>query len=209
VLVGCYLLAAVSLVLLRWIDPPTTALQMARRIESTTSGVVYRKRYQPVDLHQISDHLQHAVIASEDGRFYLHHGIDWVELRKVLQDGVRDGRPSRGASTISQQLVKNLYLTGCCSVVRKGAEFLLAPLAELILPKDRILELYLNVIEWGPGIYGAQAASQFHFSASASALSREQAARLASILPSPRLRKPAQATASTQKILLRMQQMGW
>ena len=109
-------------------------------------------------LARIAPELQHAVIAAEDGRFYQHHGIDWKEVQKVVDQDLDDGRIGRGGSTITQQLVKNLFFTTSRSFLRKGIEFTLAPVAELILPKQRILELYLNVIEWGPGVYGAEAA---------------------------------------------------
>ena len=95
------------------------------------------------------------MISAEDGRFYQHHGIDWKEVQKVVDQDMEDGHLGRGGSTITQQLVKNLFFTTSRSVVRKGVEFTLAPLAEWVLPKQRILELYLNVIEWGPGVFGA------------------------------------------------------
>jgi monofunctional biosynthetic peptidoglycan transglycosylase len=153
--------------------------------------------------------LQRAVIAAEDGRFYQHHGIDWQEVDKLVEKDLDNGRLGRGGSTITQQLVKNLFLTTHGSVIRKGAEFTLAPLAELILPKQRILELYLNVIEWGPGIYGAESAARLYYKEPASGLDREQAARLAAILPAPRTRKPARMDHYSAEIESRMRQMGW
>ena len=115
----------------------------------------------------------------------------------------------RGASTITQQLVKNLFLTTSRSFVRKGIEFTLVPLAERILGKRRILELYLNVIEWGPGVYGAEAAAQYHYGIPAARVNREQGARLAAILPSPLRRRPARMNEYSARILERMSKMGW
>jgi len=204
-----YLTAAGVLIALRWVNPPTTALQIERRVQALAGGRRYVKRQLVVPLSEIPAHLRHAVIAAEDSRFYQHHGIDWEELRIVLRENAEQGRLGRGASTITQQLVKNLFLTDARSVVRKGVEFTLAPLAELILTKNRILELYLNVVEWGPGIYGAQAASQFHYGVPVSRLSREQSARLAAILPSPLRRKPARMNSYSAEILARMERMGW
>lgn len=204
-----FLAAVLSLILLRWADPPTTAVQIQRRAQAILHGRAYKKQYRFVPLSRISPQLQHAVIAAEDGRFYQHHGIDWLELRKVVDKSVERGRLGRGASTITQQLVKNLFLTTSRSFLRKGAEFVLAPVAELVLPKRRILELYLNVVEWGPGIYGAEAAARHYYGAPAARLSREQAARLAAILPNPLRWKPAHMDSYAAEILDRMAKMGW
>ena len=205
-LLAVYLLALFGL---RWVDPPTTAVQIERRIGSIGSGRAYRKEYKPVPLERISPALRHAVIAAEDSRFYRHHGIDFTELEKVVDETVDEGRLGRGASTISQQLVKNLFLTTRGSIVRKAAEFVLAPLADVILGKERVIELYLNVIEWGPGVYGAEAAARHHYGTGAASLTREQAARLAACLPNPRRRTPARMGSYSARILERMRQMGW
>lgn len=191
---------AVALILLRWIDPPATAVQIERWDN--------RKRYSFVPLARISPHLQHAVIAAEDARFFHHHGFDWKEIGSAVEQDLGDGR-KRGASTITQQLVRNLFLSTGRSVIRKGIEFSIVPLAEGILSKQRILELYLNVIEWGPGIYGAEAASQYYFRLPASRIGREQAAELAEILPAPLHRKPDHLTQYGARILGRMRQMGF
>src|SRR5262249_13521697 len=153
--------------------------------------------------------LQHAVIAAEDTRFYQHNGVDWKEVKKVVDADLEEGQLGRGASTITQQLLKNLFLTTHRSLVRKGVEFTLAAPAEKILGKQRILELYINVIEWGPGIYGAEAAARGWYSVPASAITREQAARMAAIIPSPRRRKPGRMNDYSAEILHRMSQMGW
>jgi monofunctional biosynthetic peptidoglycan transglycosylase len=162
-----------------------------------------------VPLTYISPNLRRAVIAAEDGRFYQHHGLDLVELGKVIDEAAKAGEPDRGASTITQQLVKNLFLTTRGSYLRKVAEVPLALLAELILSKDRILELYLNVVEWGPGVFGAEAAARHHYHTSSAALSRDQAARLAACLPSPRRWRPQQMDRYSNIILQRMRRMGY
>ena len=204
-----YLLSLIALVGLRRMDPPVTMVQAQRRIEAWVRHKTYRKRQQWVPLGLIAPDLQHAVISAEDGRFFQHHGIDWQEVQKVVDQDVEEGRLGRGGSTITQQLVKNLFFTTSRSVVRKAVEFTLAPLAEWVLPKKRILELYLNVIEWGPGVYGAEAAARSWYGVPAAKLNRDQAARLAAVLPSPLRRKPARMNAYSAEILRRMQQTGW
>ena len=209
IVAGFYAASILGLVYLRWLPPVTTAVQAQRRVESWFGRQSYRKRYDFVALNRIAPALQHAVIAAEDGRFYRHRGFDWEEMGKVLERDIERGRLGRGASTITQQLVKNLFLSTRRSLLRKGIEFTLVPLAELILSKQRILERYLNIIEWGPGVYGAVAAARFHYGISASALSREQAARLAAVLPNPIRRRPARMDRYTATILERMGRMGW
>jgi monofunctional biosynthetic peptidoglycan transglycosylase len=130
-------------------------------------------------------------------------------VQKVVDKDVEDGRLGRGGSTITQQLVKNLFFTTSRSVVRKAVEFTLAPLAEWVLTKKRILELYLNVIEWGPGVYGAEAAARSWYGIPAVRVNREQAARLAAVIPSPLRRKPARMSSYSAEILRRMEQTGW
>src|ERR1700691_6306948 len=164
---------------------------MQRRVEAWVRGTRYHKRVTFVHLSKISPELQHAVISAEDGTFYRHHGIDWDETEKVAQESQDKGKLGRGASTITQQLVKNLFFTTHRNPVRKAFEYTLAPMAEQILGKRRILELYLNVIEWGPGVYGIQAAAAYHYHTTADQLDRDQSARLAACLPSPRHWKPA------------------
>lgn len=197
-----------SLALLRFVDPPTTSVQAERRVESWFAKGKYQKRYRFVPLSRISPALQHAVIAAEDGRFYQHHGFDWEQIQDAIEDE-QEGKRLRGASTISQQLVKNLFLTTGGSFVRKGIEASIVPLAELMLGKRRILELYLNVIEWGPGVYGAEAAAQYYFHTPAAAIGRESGARLAAILPNPRKRRPERMNRYSAIILERMALMGW
>jgi monofunctional biosynthetic peptidoglycan transglycosylase len=207
--VAFWVLSLGELVALRWIDPPATTVQAQRRVEAWLHHKPYRKRYVFVPLDRISPDLQHAVVAAEDGRFFQHHGIDWKEVQKVVDQDLDEGRLGRGGSTITQQLVKNLFLTTNRSIVRKAVEFTLAPAAELLLSKRRILELYLNVIEWGPGVYGAEAASHTWYSIPAARVNREQASRLAAVIPSPLRRQPARMTWYSSEILRRMSQMGW
>ena len=168
----------------------------------------YRRQYRFVALAQISADFQHAVVAAEDSRFYQHHGFDWHEMQIAIQENLDEGR-GRGASTLTQQLVKNLFFGTSRSFIRKGAEASLVPVAELALGKRRILELYLNVVEWGPGVYGAEAASQYHYGATARSIGRERGARLAAILPSPLRWKPEHMNDYSAIILGRMAQMGW
>ena len=200
---------AVALLALRFIDPPTTGVQIQRRMEALFQPGPYKKRFTFVPLRRISPQLQHAVIAAEDGNFYRHYGIDWGQVRQVIEDSADAGEVTRGASTITQQLIKNLFFTTHRNPVRKVFEYTLAPLAVLILGRDRVLELYLNVIEWGPGVYGAEAAAEYHYRTSAAALTREQAARLAAIVPSPRGRRPERMNQYSSIIQDRMRILGW
>jgi monofunctional biosynthetic peptidoglycan transglycosylase len=209
VVVVPYALCGAGILLLRWINPWTTTVQIERRVQAIRAPRPYKKRYEFVPLSNISLNLQHAVVAAEDGRFRRHHGFDWIEMQKVLEDDMKRHKLGRGGSTITQQLVKNLFLTTERSLVRKGVESALVPLVEALLTKDRILELYLNVIEWGPGIYGAEAASEHYYHTYASELTREQAARLAAIIPAPLKRKPERMNEYSAEILRRMEQSGW
>jgi monofunctional biosynthetic peptidoglycan transglycosylase len=209
IVAGFYILCGAALLGLKWIDPPITMVQIERRVEAAIHRRPYRRRYVFVPLQHISKDLQHAVIASEDERFYQHHGIDWTELNKVVDRDLDRGKLGRGASTLTQQLVKNLFLTTSRSVVRKAVEFTITPAADLILGKQRVLELYLNVIEWGPGIYGAEAAASYYYSMPAARLGREESARLAAVIPSPLTRKPARMEQLSADILEKMRNMGW
>ena len=204
-----YLFWVGSLLALRSIDPPTTGVQIQRRIEAMVSGRPYRKRYKFVPLDRISLDLQHAVIAAEDGHYYKHHGIDWGQVQQVAEESRETGKIRRGASTITQQLVKNLFFTTYRDPVRKAFEYTLAPLADSILGKRRELELYLNVIEWAPGVYGAAAAADYYYRTKPANLDREQSARLAACVPSPRHRKPAWMNQFSANIMERMRLLGW
>lgn len=161
---------------LRWLPPPTTAFMLA----SPTQPV----RQQWVDWETLPASLKLAVVAAEDQRFLVHRGFDTVELRRVLAaDGLA---PTRGASTLSQQLAKNLFLWSGGGLFRKGLEAGITVGLELLWPKRRILEVYLNVAEFAPGVYGAEAAAWHHFGRPATQLSHRQVALLAAVLPSPR-----------------------
>jgi monofunctional glycosyltransferase len=211
VLIGLALLwslAVLVLVAARWIDPPTTAVHMERRLQASIHHTPYHERYEFVPLSQISPDFQHAVIAAEDARFYQHHGFDWQAIQIAAEDDMQGGR-LRGGSTLTQQLVKNLFFGTGRSLLRKGAEFTLVPVAEFVLGKQRILELYLNVVEWGPGVYGAQSACLYYYRTSARNIDRQESARLAAILPLPLKRRPDHMNHYSELILERMRQMGW
>lgn len=206
---GFYALVVISLLYLRFLPPLTTGVQVQRRVEALVTGSEYDKSYSFRSLDEISDNLERAVVAAEDTRFFDHWGIDFEQLQIAREEAERAGEPPRGASTITQQLVKNLYFTTHRSYIRKGLELTITPLAELILGKQRILELYLNVIEWGPGVYGAEAAARHHYDTSADELSRDRAARLAAIIPAPRTRTPGRMGSYANIIQRRMRQLGW
>ena len=211
ILIGLALLWSLAVLMLmaaRWIDPPTTAVQMERRMQSWIHGTPYHERYEFVPLSEISPDFQHAVIAAEDARFYQHHGFDWNAIELAAEGDMEGGR-IRGGSTITQQLVKNLFFGTGRSILRKGAEFTLVPVAELVLGKKRILELYLNMVEWGPGVYGAAAACRYYYRTSARSIDRQRAVQLAAILPLPLKRRPDHMMHYSEIIEERMRQMGW
>jgi monofunctional biosynthetic peptidoglycan transglycosylase len=207
-IVGLWLLAALTVLAYRWIDPPTTAVHVERRFQAWTESKPYHARCDFIPLRQISPNLQHAVIAAEDARFYQHHGFDWQAIQLAADNDMEGGR-LRGGSTITQQLVKNLFFGTGRSILRKGAEASLVPVAELFLGKQRILELYLNEVEWGPAVYGADAASHYYYKTAPHNLDSYQAARLAAILPAPRRRRPERMNNYSALIEERERQMGW
>src|SRR5262245_33997034 len=201
-------LAVLLLVAARWIDPPTTTVHMERRLQAWIHRTPYHERYEFVPLSRISPDFQHAVIAAEDARFYQHHGFDWRAIQIAAEEDMEGGR-IRGGSTLTQQLVKNLFFGTGRSILRKGAEFTLVPVAELVLGKQRILELYLNVVEWGPGVYGAESACHYYYGSSARNIDRQQSAQLAAVLPLPLKRRPDRMNYYSTLILERMRQVGW
>ena len=203
-----WLYSALILVEVLWGDPPTTAVHIQRRFQAWIRRTPYHERYKFIPLRQISPDLQHAVVAAEDAHFYQHHGFDWHEIQIAAEDDL-EGNRTRGASTITQQLIKNLFFGTGRSFLRKGVEATLVPVAELVLGKQRILELYLNEVEWGPGIYGADAACRYYNGTAARNIGREEAARLAAILPAPLKRRPERMNKYSATILERMGQMGW
>jgi len=181
---------------------------MERRLQAWIHHKPYHERCEFIPLGEISPELQHAVIAAEDARFYQHHGFDWQAIEIAAENDVEGGR-IRGGSTITQQLVKNLFFGTGRSILRKGAEFTLVPVAELALGKRRILELYLNLVEWGPGVYGAESACRYYYRIPARNIDREESARLAAILPLPLKRRPERMDHYSGIILDRMREMGW
>ena len=179
-------LALLILVLLalRWLDPPTSAFILTRQWEQLRGGRAAAVHHRWVDFDRISPHLAVAVIAAEDQRFPDHHGFDLAAINRALAHNARS-RTVRGASTISQQTAKNLFLWSGRSYLRKGLEAGLTLGLEMLWPKRRILEVYLNLAEFGDGVFGARAAAERIFHTSPDRLSRQQAALLASVLPDP------------------------
>lgn len=210
---------------LRTENPVTTSMIEARAKEAESRGQQPRREQVWATLDRISPNLQRAVLAGEDTNFVTHHGFDYQALQKAWDDALRDAAREakkegenddwlptlpdfkRGASTISQQLAKNLYLSSQRSFFRKGQEALLTVFLERTLTKRRILEVYLNLIEWGDGIYGAEAAAQHYFHKPASALSANEAAFLSAMIPNPRTVFNPQVNprrvARRQRIILR------
>jgi monofunctional biosynthetic peptidoglycan transglycosylase len=164
-----------------FIDPPFSALMLRQAL--TAAPVNYEWR----DLDQISPNLIAQVIAAEDGRFCKHHGVDWTALDRAA-DAVVDGKPKGGGSTITMQTAKNLFLWNRPALLRKPFEIPLATFMDFALGKQRLIEIYLNIVEWAPGVYGAEAAAQHHFGKSADDLTPQEAALLAAALPNPKRR---------------------
>ena len=170
----------------RWQPPGQTAFMAQRLSELREKDPKATIRFQWVPYERISTHLKRAVIAAEDAKFLEHEGFDWEGIAKAREKNEKKGRVVAGGSTITQQLAKNLFLSPSKSYARKVQEAIIALMLEAFLPKRRILELDLNVIEWGNGVFGAEAAAKRYFGVSASQLSAEQAARLAAMAPNPR-----------------------
>ena len=189
-------------------DPESTAFMRARLeiIQEDEPGAKLSHRWVPYN--RISSHLKRAVVAAEDDKFMDHTGFDWEAMQKAYEKNIREGEIVSGASTIPQQLAKNLFLSGSRTWWRKGQEAVITAMLETVLTKRRILEIYLNVAEWGDGVYGADAAARYHFGVPAAALTPAQAARLAVMLPSPRSYPPGRDTVYLQQrtatILARM-----
>jgi monofunctional biosynthetic peptidoglycan transglycosylase len=176
-----------AVLLLRWLPPPTTSFILQNRVEAWRAGYgFYPYPYRWVDYERIAPVIALAVVAAEDQRFREHHGLDLTGIRQAIRDNQYRNRP-RGASTITQQTAKNLFLWRKPSWLRKGIELYFTGLLELLWPKQRILEVYLNVAQFGGSVFGVEAAAQTYFKRPASQLTREQAALLAAVLPSPSL----------------------
>ncbi len=174
-----------AVLLMRWWPPVTSAVMVEARLTALLSAdTSFHLRHTWVDREQIATTVQLAVIASEDQKFPFHHGFDFHSIQDAVHEQ-EEGVRSRGASTISQQTAKNLFLWNGHSYVRKGLEVWFTALLELCWPKTRILEVYLNSAQFGPDVYGVQAAAQIYFHKRASALTRSEAAQLAAVLPNP------------------------
>jgi monofunctional biosynthetic peptidoglycan transglycosylase len=188
-------------------NPPTTALIEAHLDETRAQDPDVEAVRIWVPLAEIAPALQHAVIVSEDASFYFHEGFDWEGIKEAALRNVESGKLARGGSTITQQLAKNLYLSSDKTLLRKANEALITYALERYLTKKRILELYLNVVEWGKGVYGAEAAARHHFGKHATDLTPEEAALLAAMLPSPRAYDPLVVTrylSTRQQQILRL-----
>ena len=189
-------------------NPDSTSFMRSRLERLRETSPHARLQYRWVPYGSISIHLKRAVIAAEDARFVEHDGFDWDGIRRAYEKNLREGEVVAGGSTITQQLAKNLFLSGERAWWRKAQEAAITVMLEIIMDKRRIFELYLNVIEWGEGVFGAEAAARHHFGVPAAALSPEQVARLAAMVPSPRRYGPGRNTAylqrRTQTLLARM-----
>ncbi|MCR4858322.1 MAG: monofunctional biosynthetic peptidoglycan transglycosylase [Bacteroidales bacterium] len=185
ILLICFLLSIFFPFIYRWVNPPVTPLMVIRKVQH---GYSIEKKWKP--LEEISPYMVRAAIASEDNYFLGHNGFDVIALDQVLKER-KSGTRKRGGSTISQQTAKNVFCWPRSSWIRKGVETYYTFLIELFWPKERIMEVYLNVIEMGPGIYGAEAAAQHYFHCSAKHLSAHQAALITACYPAPLKRNPA------------------
>jgi monofunctional biosynthetic peptidoglycan transglycosylase len=178
------------------VNPPVTMVMLQRAGQRFLAGDKPAwPVHTPVSRSAMSPLLRRAVLASEDGRFYLHNGIDFIELNKAIEQRKRGGK-LRGASTVTQQVAKNIFLWNGRSFVRKGIEAYITLWLELLLTKERILDLYINLAEWGPYHFGAEAGARYHYRKSAASLTREESARMAAILPAPRRWTPRGSVAS-------------
>jgi monofunctional biosynthetic peptidoglycan transglycosylase len=197
VALGLVFVSALAVALLRFVDPPTSAFMLERRFAAWREGTPFTLHHHAVPLSAISPNLQLAVVAAEDQKFASHFGFDVQAIGEAVEEHL-EGRSSRGASTLTQQVAKNLFLWPGHSLVRKGLEAYFTVLLEALWPKRRILEVHLNLAEWGPGIFGAEAASRAWFKKSAASLSPEEAAALAAMLPAPRSRNPLAPSAAVR-----------
>ena len=190
VIIWFFILSITSTILFRWVPIPVTPLMLFRCVGQKMDGKEMKLDKDWVSLDEISPHLQLAVVCSEDQNFLKHYGVDFGALKKALAENEKNKKAGkkrfRGGSTISMQTSKNVFLWPGRDYIRKGLEFYFTFLIETVWNKERIMEVYLNVIEFGDGIYGAEAAAQHYFHKHASQLSREEAAILASLLPNPR-----------------------
>jgi len=170
----------------RWNDPQMTAFMRRELAALQARNPKAQLKHQWVPYERISPHLKRAVITAEDARFAEHEGVDWDAIEKAYETNLKRGRMARGGSTITQQLAKNLFLSPSRSYVRKAQELVITYMIEGFWDKRRILEVYLNVVEWGEGVFGAEAAARHYYGVPAAQLSATQAARLAAYLPNPK-----------------------
>jgi monofunctional glycosyltransferase len=194
-------------------NPRITAMMEQREREADGAGVRFAVQQTWVPISRISPHFVHAVIVAEDGTFFEHSGVDWYEVEESIEKNLEKGKAARGGSTISQQLAKNLFLSTSKDPMRKLKELIITLRMEKMLSKIRILEIYLNVIEWGNGVFGAEAAARKYFGTSAANITRDQAARLAAVIPSPLRHQPNQTSQYVERrssiILERMTARGY
>ncbi|MFN7835442.1 MAG: monofunctional biosynthetic peptidoglycan transglycosylase [Burkholderiaceae bacterium] len=183
-LLQCWYLSCI--VWWKFVDPSSTRFMRDRLHELRQANPQARLQRTWVDYERIAPAMKRAVIAAEDGRFMQHAGVDWDAVQRAYRHNVHGGKRIHGGSTITQQLAKNLFLSSHRSYWRKGQELLIAWMLELVLDKRRILEIYLNSVEWGNGVFGVEAAARRYYGVSAAGLSAYQAAQLASMLPAPR-----------------------
>ncbi|HWP57574.1 MAG TPA: monofunctional biosynthetic peptidoglycan transglycosylase [Candidatus Acidoferrales bacterium] len=190
-------------------NPRTTALMEVRAEQYRRKGLkpVRRQIWMPYD--RFPDHLKRAVLLAEDAAFFSHQGVDLFELKEAIKQDLEQGRFKRGASTITMQLARNLYLSPEKSLLRKGREIMIAYELERVLSKRRIFELYLNVVEWGPGVYGAEMAARHYFGKSAADLTVPEAATLAALLPSPLAYREKSLLRRRNLVLRRMMRVGY
>lgn len=192
--IGALAAMILIIVLFRYVNPPTSTEMLRHKLSGGTVTHSW------TDIEAISPHLIRAVIMSEDARFCLHNGIDWRQVEKAWQEAMEGAKKPRGASTITMQTAKNLFLWADRSYVRKALELPMAYLMSVIWTKQRQMEIYLNIVEWAPGIYGAKAAARHHFKRLPNKLTARQAAQLAAALPNPIVRRAGRPGPYTRKI---------
>ncbi|MBL8917215.1 MAG: monofunctional biosynthetic peptidoglycan transglycosylase [Archangium sp.] len=189
-LVAWLVLTVVPVVLLRFIDPPTTAFMFERRMAAARAGDSrFQLQYHFVPRSRISPHLVRALVAAEDAKFLEHHGFDWDAMAEAMEDRI-EGKSKRGGSTLTQQVAKNLFLWPARSYVRKLLEAYFTVLIEVFWSKQRIIEMHLNIAEYGDGVYGVEMASRRFFGKSAAAVTPQEASELVVVLPAPKSRRP-------------------
>lgn len=205
-----FILSIVSVIVFRWVPVPITPLMVIRNIEQIGDGKGLVMEHDWVSLEEISPKLQLAVVCSEDQNYLKHFGVDWGAIQKAMKENEK-GKRVRGGSTITQQTAKNVFLWQGRSYLRKGLELWFTLLIEVFWSKERIMEVYLNSIEMGNGIYGAEAASQHWFHKSAKKLTKDEAAAIAAILPNPIRYKanPASSYISQRKAWIKQQMNFW